>query len=153
MASGLCLGLLVVSELPVNDDTMVLRLFGRGHHQQRALKELFDRKEGDRTLEALWALVMRWRIAVENKQQDSRTDLDDEFIDNIAWLKEYERQQRETAIAEGHAEGHAEGRAEGRAEGHAEGHVESKTEEREELLDLVILSRLGRWPVKPYSTP
>ncbi len=77
---------------------------------------------------------------MENKQQDNRTDLDDEFIDNIAWLREYERQQCETAIAEGHAEG----RAAGHAEGHAEGHVEGQTEEREELLDLVTRERLGR---------
>ncbi len=96
MAPGHRVGLVVVSELPENEETLSLRLFGRGAVQQRALDELFERRQQDERLGQLWALVRRWRIRMDNTQQDDWTEADREFFANIDEIvrREMEEQRK-----------------------------------------------------------
>ncbi|MFS8065029.1 MAG: hypothetical protein ACMG6S_01530 [Byssovorax sp.] len=104
--------IVVVHELPENESTLWLRLFGRGKVQARAVQEFEEMSRrgplGDATLQ----LLVAWRQSLP--QPSERSDEEEELAMNLERV--YERWERKVK-AEGKLEGKAEGKAEGKIEG------------------------------------
>jgi TfoX/Sxy family transcriptional regulator of competence genes len=99
-APGLGLGLVSVAGLPVNRDTLALRLFGRGRVLRCAGQELLALPE-DAWERRLIALLLRWRTQIPELPALRSTDEED-FVNNAQQiLDEWERK----AIQKGREEG------------------------------------------------
>jgi hypothetical protein len=134
-------GLVVIHQLPVREETLWLRVLGKGSVQRQAVEELVGLPADNPYRENLLAILADWRQNLELR--DNRTREEQEDIMNLspAYLK-----QREEWKLEGRQEGRAEGRQEGRAEGRQEGRAEGRQEEGANLVRQLLQHRFGEVP-------
>jgi hypothetical protein len=97
-------GIVVIHQLPVNEDTLWLRVLGKGGTQKRAVEELVELPERNPFRENLLEILANWRKNLELR--DNLSQEEQEVIMNLspAYLK-----QREEWKQEGKQEGNLEG--------------------------------------------
>ncbi len=102
-------GIVAIHQLPVNEDTLWLRVLGKGGTKKRAVSELVELPEGNPFRENLLDILANWRKNLELRDNLSREE--QEVIMNLspAYL-----QQREEWKQEGKREGRQEGSREER---------------------------------------
>ena len=111
-ANFLKVGIVVIHQLPVNQETLWLRVLGKGGTQKRAVEELVSLPENTPGRDNLLEILANWRKNLELR--DNLNNEEQEVIMNLspAYLK-----QREEWKLEGKQEGRLEGRLEGSVEG------------------------------------
>lgn len=104
--------LVVAARLPVQPETLWLRMLGRDRVQRRALDELAGLPEQHPLRAETAVRVLRWRTEV--LQRPPFSEADRELIMNS---ERFVAQWEQRLLRQGKAEGRAEGKAEGKAEG------------------------------------
>jgi hypothetical protein len=97
-------GIVVIHQLPVNEDTLWLRVLGKGGTQKRAVEELVQLPERNPLKENLLEILANWR-----KNLELRDNLSNEEQEVIMNLSPAYLQQREEWKLEGKQEGTLEG--------------------------------------------
>ena len=107
-ANFLKVGIVVIHQLPVNQETLWLRVLGKGGTQKRAVEELVSLPENTPGRDNLLEILANWRKNLELR--DNLNNEEQEVIMNLspAYLK-----QREEWKQEGKQEGRLEGSVEG----------------------------------------
>ncbi|MEA5511768.1 hypothetical protein VB715_18510 [Crocosphaera sp. UHCC 0190] len=100
-------GIVVIHQLPVNEETLWLRILGKGSTQKRAVEELVELPERNPFRENLLEILANWR-----KNLELRDNLSSEEQEDIMNLSPAYLQQREDWKQEGKQEGLTEGRRE-----------------------------------------
>ncbi|MEQ8466255.1 hypothetical protein [Coleofasciculus sp. E1-EBD-02] len=100
--------LVAINQLPVNQDTLWLRVLGKRRTQQQAIDELIGLPQENPQRRNILEILANWRINVGRSERLSNADR--ELIMNLspAYFK-----WREEAVLEGRQEGRLEGRQEG----------------------------------------
>jgi hypothetical protein len=96
--------IIVIHQLPVNDDTLWLRVLGRGNTQKQAVEELVELPETNLFRSNLLEILANWR-----KNLELRDNLSKEQQETIMNLSPAYLQQREEWKLEGKLEGKTEG--------------------------------------------
>ena len=98
-------GLVVIPELPSGEDTLLLRLLGRGAEARAAREEVRQRQEEHPRWRALGSVVIQYlrRIQVEAPAAEEEEDMDEIAEEAARW--------EAAAVARGRVEGRVEGRA------------------------------------------
>src|SRR6478672_1794378 len=107
--------IVAINQLPVTEETLWLRVLGRGGTQQRAVEELVKLPIDNPLREKLLEILVNWRTNLELK-----ADLTDEDRELIMDLSPAYLQRREEWRIEGIREGIQAGIREGRSEGRRE---------------------------------
>ncbi|EPF19300.1 MAG: hypothetical protein EWV58_06710 [Microcystis aeruginosa Ma_MB_F_20061100_S19] len=105
LAKSLKAGIIVIHQLPVIDDTLWLRLLGKGGTQKRAVEELVELPECNPFRENLLEILANWR-----KNLELRDNLSTEEQEDIMNLSPAYLQQREEWKQEGIQQGSLEER-------------------------------------------
>ncbi len=100
LAKSLKAGIIVIHQLPVNEDTLWLRVLGKGGTQKRAVEELVELPERNPFRENLLEILANWR-----KNLELRDNLSTEQQEDIMNLSPAYLQQREEWKQEGTLEG------------------------------------------------
>ncbi len=90
LAKSLKAGIVVIHQLPVNEDTLWLRVLGKGGTQKRAVEELVELPERNPFRENLLEILANWR-----KNLELRDNLSTEQQEDIMNLSPAYLQQRE----------------------------------------------------------
>ncbi|AFY33495.1 DUF4351 domain-containing protein [Calothrix sp. PCC 7507] len=100
--------IIAINQLPVLEDTLWLRVLGKGRTQKQAVEELVQLSEGSSRWDQLLEILASWRKNIEVK--DNVSDEERELIMNLspAYLKQREEWRRE-GLQEGRQEGLQEG--------------------------------------------
>ncbi|AUS35890.1 hypothetical protein amyaer_p04650 (plasmid) [Microcystis aeruginosa NIES-2481] len=109
LAKSLKAGIIVIHQLPVIDDTLWLRVLGKGGTQKRAVEELVELPESNPFRENLLEILANWR-----KNLELRDNLSTEEQEDIMNLSPAYLQQREEWKLEGKQEGIQQGSLEER---------------------------------------
>jgi hypothetical protein len=96
-------GIVVIHQLPVNEETLWLRVLGKGGTQKRAVEELVELPENNALKENLLEILANWRKNLELRDNLSREEQEDIMNLSPAYL-----QQREDWKQEGLTEGRRE---------------------------------------------
>jgi hypothetical protein len=91
--------LVAIDQLPVNPNTLWLRVLGRGTTQQQAIQELLTLKIGNPFRNNLLEILSNWRINIQLRQNQ-----DEENQELIMNLSPAYYQWREEAVQEGRRE-------------------------------------------------
>ncbi|MFM7406636.1 MAG: hypothetical protein ACKO3K_08240 [Cuspidothrix sp.] len=118
--------IVVIHQLPENEDTLWLRVLGKGGTQKRAVEELTTLPENNPFRENLLEILADWR-----KNLELRDNLSKEEEDVIMNLSPAYLQQRE------------EWKQEAKEEGKQEGKLEGQVEERFLLITSLLEGRFG----------
>jgi hypothetical protein len=96
--------IVAINQLPVVEDTLWLRVLGKGRTQKQAVEELVQLSEGSSKWDQLLEILASWRKNIEVK--DNVNDEDRELIMNLspAYLKQRE-EWRQEGLQEGRQEG------------------------------------------------
>ena len=105
LAKSLKAGIIVIHQLPVNEDTLWLRVLGKGGTQKRAVEELVELPERNPFRENLLEILANWR-----KNLELRDNLSTEEQEDIMNLSPAYLQQREEWKQEGIEQGSLEER-------------------------------------------
>ena len=105
LAKSLKAGIIVIHQLPVIDDTLWLRVLGKGGTQKRAVEELVELPERNPFRENLLEILANWR-----KNLELRNNLSTEEQEDIMNLSPAYLQQREEWKQEGIQQGSLEER-------------------------------------------
>jgi len=105
LAKSLKAGIIVIHQLPVNEDTLWLRVLGKGGTQKRAVEELVELPERNPFRENLLEILANWR-----KNLELRDNLSTEQQEDIMNLSPAYLQQREEWKQEGIQQGSLEER-------------------------------------------
>ncbi|GBE75613.1 hypothetical protein myaer87_28400 [Microcystis aeruginosa NIES-87] len=97
-------GIVAIHQLPVNEETLWLRVLGKGGTQKRAVEELVQLPEGNPFQENLLEILANWRKNFELRDNLSAEEQEDIMNLSPAYLK-----QREEWKLEGKQEGTLEG--------------------------------------------
>ncbi|WP_193200276.1 hypothetical protein [Nostoc sp. MG11] len=89
--------LIAVDQLPVTQETLWLRILGRGETQRQAVAQLLTLPEGNQLRQNTLKLITNWRIVVV-QQQENLTEDEQELIMN---LSQAYQQWEETTIQQG----------------------------------------------------
>jgi flagellar biosynthesis/type III secretory pathway protein FliH len=136
----------VLSELPEEQDTLVLRLLGREGTLRQALLECAGLERDsplERRLEPLLVAFKPHILQDPDLQQESHMNV----LEQVQAM--YDRWEQETADRgrrEGRQEGMKEGHKEGRKEGRKEGHKEGRKEGEAMALLRLLEQRFGTLP-------
>jgi len=108
--------LVAINQLPVNQNTLWLRVLGRGATQEQAIAELVALPEENVHRRQLLEILANWRINLEINQNVS--DEDKELIMNLSpaylrWREETLQEGLQTGLQTGRQEGLQEGLQEG----------------------------------------
>ena len=130
--------IVAINQLPVVEDTLWLRVLGKGRTQKQAVEELVQLSQGSSRWNQLLEILASWRKNIELK--DNVNDEDRELIMNLspAYLK-----QREEWRQEGIQEGRQEGRQEGIQAGRQEGRQAGLQEGEKKVLLRLLRRRFG----------
>jgi hypothetical protein len=127
-------GIVAIHQLPVNEETLWLRVLGKGGTQKRAVEELVQLPEGNPFQENLLEILANWRQSLELRDNLSTEEQEDIMNLSPAYLK-----QREEWKQEGIQEGIQRGIQEGMQEGIQRGSLE----ERYSLITSLLEGRFG----------
>ncbi|MBE8994074.1 hypothetical protein [Microcystis aeruginosa] len=111
-------GIVAIHQLPVNEETLWLRVLGKGGTQKRAVEELVQLPEGNPFQENLLEILANWRKNLELRDNLSTEEQEDIMNLSPAYLK-----QREEWKEEGMQEGIQQGIQEGIQRGSLEGQL------------------------------
>ncbi|WP_445633972.1 Flagellar assembly protein H [Nostoc sp. DSM 114161] len=89
--------IIAINELPITNDTLWLRILGKGETQRQAVSELLALPENNLLRENALKLITNWRIVIVQQQQ-SLTDEDRELIMN---LSQAYQQWEQTTVQQG----------------------------------------------------
>jgi len=109
-------GIVVIHQLPVVEETLWLRVLGRGNVQKQAVEELVELPASNPYKENLLEILANWRQNLELRDNVSSDEMEDIMNLSPAYLK-----QREEWKLEGKEEGRQEGRQEGLQQGLQQG--------------------------------
>jgi hypothetical protein len=104
LADFLKTAIVAIHQLPVNEDTLWLRVLGKGETQKRAVEELVQLPEDNSFKENLLEILANWRKNLELRDNLSSEEQEDIMNLSPAYLK-----QREDWKIEGKQEGTLEG--------------------------------------------
>jgi hypothetical protein len=104
LAKCLKAGIVAIHQLPVNEDTLWVRVLGKGRTQKRAVEELVELPERNPFRENLLEILANWRKNLELRDNLSSEEQEDIMNLSPAYLK-----QREEWKLEGKQEGTLEG--------------------------------------------
>ena len=132
--------LVVIHQLPeTTQETLWLRVLGKGGTQKRAIAELLKFKKDEPWVKNIFEILANWRVNVDRAQNiDSREK--EELMMNLS--PAYESWLEET-LTKGRAEGLREGKVEGLREGRVEGKVEGLREGRMNLVQNLLAVKFG----------
>jgi hypothetical protein len=105
-------GIVAIHQLPVNEETLWLRVLGKGGTQKRAVEELVQLPEGNPFQENLLEILANWRKSLELRDNLSTEEQEDIMNLSPAYLKQREEWKQE-GIQEGMQEGIQRGSLEG----------------------------------------
>lgn len=89
--------IVAINELPITNETLWLRILGKGETQRQAVSELLALPENNLLRENALKLITNWRIVIVQQQQ-SLTDEDRELIMN---LSQAYQQWEQTTVQQG----------------------------------------------------
>jgi hypothetical protein len=103
MPTFLRTGIIVIHQLPINKDTLWLRVLGKGGTQKRAVEELVELPERNPFKENLLEILANWRKNLELR--DNLTTEEQEVIMNLspAYLQQREEWKQEGTLEERHS--------------------------------------------------
>ncbi|MCZ8227188.1 MAG: hypothetical protein O9324_25470, partial [Microcystis sp. LE19-84.1B] len=127
-------GIVAIHQLPVNEETLWLRVLGKGGTQKRAVEELVQLPEGNPFQENLLEILANWRKNLELRDNLSAEEQEDIMNLSPAYLK-----QREEWKEEGKQEGIQQGIQAGIQEGIQQGSLG----ERYSLITSLLEGRFG----------
>ncbi len=131
-------GMISVSRLPINQETLYLRILGRGETQSGAVQELLNLPQANPMRQKIAELLVSWRISVEIQEQLKKEDQEVFMALSQVYLE-----WKETTKQEGRLEGLQEGRLEGLQEGRQEGLQEGRQEEAANLVLRLLTRKLA----------
>ncbi len=109
---GMRAALVAINQLPSTQETLLLRLLGKGETQRKAVDEVLALPVGHPLRADILEILASWRISLQLSQ-----NLTDEQEEIAMKLSEAYLRWREETLEEGRVEGLQEGRIEGRSEG------------------------------------
>jgi hypothetical protein len=112
-------GMISVSRLPINQETLYLRILGRGETQSGAVQELLNLPQANPMRQKIAELLVSWRISIEIQEQLKKEDQEVFMALSQVYLE-----WKEATKQEGRLEGLQEGRLAGLQEGLQEGRQE-----------------------------
>ena len=112
-------GMISVSRLPINQETLYLRILGRGETQSGAVQELLNLPQANPMRQKIAELLVSWRISIEIQEQLKKEDQE-----VFMALSQIYLEWKEATKQEGRLEGLQEGRLAGLQEGLQEGRQE-----------------------------
>ncbi|MEA5616679.1 hypothetical protein VB711_02325 [Cronbergia sp. UHCC 0137] len=130
--------IVVINQLPVNEDTFWLRVLGKGKTQKKAIEELVKVSEENEQWNYLLEILASWRKNIEVKD-----DISDEERDLIMSLSPAYLKQREEWRQEGLQTGRQEGRQEGLQTGLQTGIQTGRQEELHLMVVSLLTARFG----------
>ncbi|TRV10484.1 MAG: hypothetical protein EWV41_07040 [Microcystis wesenbergii Mw_MB_S_20031200_S109] len=131
--------IIAINQLPVNPQTLWLRLLGKGKTQNQAVGELLKLPLGNNYRQNVIELLVSWRVSVEIQnilEEEDREVFMTLSQTYLEWKEAVRRQARQEALEEGRQEGRQEGLEEGRQEGLEEGLQEARRGMIENLLQV-----------------
>ena len=140
-------GMISVSRLPINQETLYLRILGRGETQSGAVQELLNLPQANPMRQKIAELLVSWRISIEIQEQLKKEDqevfmaLSQVYLE---WKEATKQEGRLEGLQEGRLAGLQEGLQEGRQEGLQEGRQEGLQEGRQEEAANLVLRQLTR---------
>ncbi len=132
-------GMISVSRLPINQETLYLRILGRGETQSGAVQELLNLPQANPMRQKIAELLVSWRISIEIQEQLKKEDQEVFMALSQVYLE-----WKEATKQEGRLEGLQEGRLAGLQEGLQEGRQEGLQEGRQEEAANLVLRQLTR---------
>ncbi|KAB8319142.1 hypothetical protein SD81_009550 [Tolypothrix campylonemoides VB511288] len=108
LAKALRTAVVAINQLPLTQETLLLRILGKGETQRQAVSELLALPRNNPIRQNVQQLLASWRITVVN--QENLTEDDQELIMN---LSQAYMEWREATLQEGRQEGRQEGQQEG----------------------------------------
>ncbi len=100
-------GMISVSRLPINQETLYLRILGRGETQSGAVQELLNLPQANPMRQKIAELLVSWRISIEIQEQLKKEDQEVFMALSQVYLE-----WKEATKQEGRLEGLQEGRQE-----------------------------------------
>jgi hypothetical protein len=131
--------IIAINQLPVNPQTLWLRLLGKGKTQNQAVGELAKITIRNNYRQNVIELLVSWRVSVEIQnilEEEDREVFMTLSQTYLEWKEAVRRQARQEALEEGRQEGRQEGLEEGRQEGLEEGLQEARRGMIENLLQV-----------------
>ena len=104
LADSLKTAIVAIHQLPVNNDTLWLRVLGKGGTQKRAVEELVQLPERNPFRENLLEILANWRKNLELRDNLSRDEQEDIMNLSPAYLQQRE-EWKEEGIQEGTKQG------------------------------------------------
>jgi hypothetical protein len=98
LAKSLKSGIIVIHQLPVNEDTLWLRVLGKGGTQKRAVEELVKLPERNPFRENLLEILANWRKNLELRDNLSTEEQEDIMNLSPAYLKQREEWKQEGTL-------------------------------------------------------
>jgi len=98
LAKSLKAGIIVIHQLPVNEDTLWLRVLGKGGTQKRAVEELVELPERNPFRENLLEILANWRKNLELRDNLSTEEQEDIMNLSPAYLKQREEWKQEGTL-------------------------------------------------------
>lgn len=135
---GMRAALVAINQLPSTQETLLLRLLGKGETQRKAVDEVLALPVGHPLRADILEILASWRISLQLSQ-----NLTDEQEEIAMKLSEAYLRWREETLEEGRIEGLQEGRVEGLQEGRIEGRVEGLQEERRATIVNLLRVKFG----------
>ncbi len=139
---GMRAALVAINQLPPTQETLLLRLLGKGETQRKAVDEVLALPVGHPLRADILEILASWRISLQLSQ-----NLTDEQEEIAMKLSEAYLRWREETLEEGRIEGLQEGRVEGlqegRIEGLQEGRIEGLQEERRATIVNLLRVKFG----------
>jgi hypothetical protein len=93
-------GIVAIHQLPVNEDTLWLRVLGKGGTQKRAVEELVELPERNPFRENLLEILANWRKNLEIRDNLSTEELEDIMNLSPAYLQQREEWKQEGTLEE-----------------------------------------------------
>jgi hypothetical protein len=131
-------GMISVSRLPINQETLYLRILGRGETQSGAVQELLNLPQANPMRQKIAELLVSWRISIEIQEQLKKEDQEVFMALSQVYLE-----WKEATKQEGRLEGLQEGRLAGLQEGRQEGLHEGRQEEAANLVLRLLTRKLA----------
>jgi hypothetical protein len=107
--------IIAINQLPVNPQTLWLRLLGKGKTQNQAVRELLQLPIGDNYRQNVIQLLVSWRVSVEIQNILEEEDRE-VFMTLSQTYLEWKEEMRQAGLQEGLQAGLLEGRQAGRQE-------------------------------------
>ncbi len=138
LGEGLKTAIVVLDQLPATQETLWLRILGRGDTQEAAIQEVLALPEGDLRRQSILRLLASWKVRID--LGEIRDFAEQEAI--MAWSQAFLDWEERTK-EEGRQEGIQVGRQEGRQEGIQVGRQTGQMVGQRSLIQLILNQKFG----------